>query len=88
MKCLFDKERKPIECHKTKQAGRGQQAMHHKEAIKVIRSNWPDERYTMLREALELAIEALEAVGEEGRNKEQFGLGLSRTCTIGRTKKA
>lgn len=30
------------------------------EAIKTIRSNWPDERYTMLREALESAITAIE----------------------------
>lgn len=30
------------------------------EAIKTIRSNWPDERYTMLRESLEYAITAIE----------------------------
>jgi hypothetical protein len=35
--------------------------MDNKEAVKVIRSNWPDERYSMLREALELSIKLLEA---------------------------
>ena len=29
------------------------------EAIAIIKSNWPDERYTMLREALNLAISSL-----------------------------
>jgi len=36
--------------------------METAEAISAIRSNWPDERYTMLREALTKAIAALEAV--------------------------
>lgn len=34
--------------------------MNTQEAIKAIRDNWPPEQYTMLREALELAIKALE----------------------------
>lgn len=38
--------------------------MTHEEAIKVIRANYPPETYTMLREALDLAIARLEAVTE------------------------
>lgn len=34
--------------------------MDNKEAIKAIKSNYPTENYTMLREALDLAIKALE----------------------------
>jgi hypothetical protein len=36
--------------------------MNNKEAIECIRKNWPDCRYSMLREALEKAIATLEAV--------------------------
>ena len=36
--------------------------MKNAEAIRIIRSNWPNERYTMLREALTKAIVALEAI--------------------------
>lgn len=35
--------------------------MNNKEAVECIRKNWPDVRYSMLREALEKAIAALEA---------------------------
>ena len=35
--------------------------MDNKEAISVIRSNWPPSNYTMLIEALEIAIKSLEA---------------------------
>lgn len=31
-----------------------------REAIKAIKSNYPPERYTMLREALDLAMDCLE----------------------------
>jgi len=31
----------------------------NQEAIEVIKNNWPSENYTMLREALDVAIEAL-----------------------------
>ena len=34
--------------------------MTNKEAVETIKANYPDERYTMLREALDMAIEALE----------------------------
>jgi len=35
--------------------------MDNKEAVKVIRSNWPDLKYSMLRDALELSIKLLVA---------------------------
>ena len=41
--------------------------MTREEAIQAIKCNWPDSRYTILREALEMAISALrqqECVGE------------------------
>jgi hypothetical protein len=34
--------------------------MTPQEAIEAIKKNWPDDRYTSLREALELAIKLLE----------------------------
>lgn len=40
-------------------------------AIKVIRSNWPPENYTMLREALGLAIAALSQPEQPTRTVEQ-----------------
>ena len=33
--------------------------MTTKEAIEAIKCNWPDSRYTILREALDMAISAL-----------------------------
>ena len=46
--------------------------METAEAISAIRSNWPDERYTMLREALTKAIAALEAIeaGQPAHNSD------------------
>lgn len=38
--------------------------MTHEEAIKAIKSNYPPETYTVLREALDLAIARLEAITE------------------------
>ncbi|WNO29853.1 hypothetical protein [Bacillus phage SDFMU_Pbc] len=38
--------------------------MTHEEAVQIIKSNYPPETYTMLREALDLAIARLEAVTE------------------------
>ena len=35
--------------------------MTNKEAIETIKAHYPDERYTMLREALDMAMELLEA---------------------------
>ena len=40
--------------------------MTTKEAIEAIKCNWPDSRYTILREALDMAISAL-------RQQERFG---------------
>lgn len=40
--------------------------MTNEEAIKAIRANWPPENYSILREALTLAIRAL---GEEQSSK-------------------
>lgn len=33
--------------------------MTNQEAIEIIKANYPDERYTMLREALDMAMDAL-----------------------------
>jgi hypothetical protein len=41
-------------------AARQGEKMQAREAIETIKSNWPDERYTMLRAALTQAIEFLE----------------------------
>lgn len=40
--------------------------MNIEEAIEAIKCNWPDSRYTILREALDMAISAL-------RQQERFG---------------
>lgn len=49
----------------------GVKPMTSKEAIEVIKSNYPPENYTMLREALDLAIKVLEddSKKEEWHNK-------------------
>ena len=52
--------------------------MNNKEAIETIRSNWPPENYTMLREALEIAIDLIEA-DSKSHNKEgimDFGAAI------------
>ena len=36
--------------------------MTNEEAIEAIKCNWPDSRYTILREALDMAVKALEDV--------------------------
>ena len=36
--------------------------MTRDEAIEAIKCNWPDNRYTILREALDMAVKALDAV--------------------------
>lgn len=38
--------------------------MTRKEAIEAIKCNWPDSRYTILREALDMAISALRSKQE------------------------
>lgn len=48
--------------------------MTNEEAIEVIKSNWPSDRYTALREALTLAIKALKITSRkmdrEAKNNE------------------
>ena len=42
--------------------------MTTKEAIEAIKCNWPDSRYTILREALDMAIAALREQEGKGTN--------------------
>ena len=49
--------------------------MTREEAIEAIKCNWPDSRYTILREALDMAISAL-------RQQERFG-EANKTLTLG-----
>ena len=45
--------------------------MTREEAIEAIKCNWPDSRYTILREALDMAISALrqqECVGDVNKS--------------------
>ena len=37
------------------------------EAIQIVKSNWPDERYTMLRQALTTLIDCPDAIRAEAR---------------------
>ena len=39
--------------------------MNREEAIEAIKCNWPDSRYTILREALDMAVKALEDVTDK-----------------------
>jgi hypothetical protein len=50
--------------------------MTNKEAIEVIKSNYPPEHYTMLRQALDLAIIALQS---EDRMPNLKGRGTIKT---------
>ena len=43
--------------------------MTRKDAIEAIRCNWPDSRYTILREALDMAVKALEDVTDKNVEK-------------------
>ena len=43
--------------------------MTRKDAIEAIKCNWPDSRYTILREALDMAIKALEDVTDKNVRK-------------------
>ena len=42
--------------------------MTNEEAIEAIKCNWPDSRYTILREALDMAISALRQQGVPGKD--------------------
>ena len=43
--------------------------MTREEAIEAIKCNWPDSRYTILREALDMAVKALEDVPDKDAGK-------------------
>ena len=43
--------------------------MTREEAIEAIKCNWPDSRYTILREALDIAVKALEDVTDKNVGK-------------------
>ena len=43
--------------------------MTKKDAIEAIKCNWPDSRYTILREALDMAVKALEDVTDKNVGK-------------------
>ena len=43
--------------------------MTRKDAIEAIKCNWPDGRYTILREALDMAVKALEDVTDKNVEK-------------------
>ena len=45
--------------------------MTRKDAIEAIKCNWPDSRYTILREALDMAVKALEDVTEKDVGKNE-----------------
>ena len=43
--------------------------MTREEAIEAIKCNWPDSRYTILREALDMAVKALEDITDKNVKK-------------------
>ena len=43
--------------------------MTREEAFEAIKCNWPDSRYTILREALDMAVKALEDVTDKNVGK-------------------
>lgn len=45
--------------------------MTREEAIEAIKCNWPDSRYTILREALDMAVKALEDVTDKDVGKNE-----------------
>lgn len=47
--------------------------MERKEAIEIIKKNWPDSSFTMLREALETVIPELKESEDEGIRKDLLG---------------
>lgn len=50
----------PIQENRCGKFGEKEKKMKFKEAIEVIKNNYPPENYTMLRDALDLAIHLLE----------------------------
>ena len=45
--------------------------MTRKDAIEAIKCNWPDSRYTILREALDMAVKALEDATDKDIGKNE-----------------
>ena len=45
--------------------------MTRKDAIEAIKCNWPDSRYTILREALDMAVKAMEDVPGKDAGKNE-----------------
>ena len=43
--------------------------MTREEAIEAIKCNWPDSRYTILREALAMTVQAPEDVADQNAGK-------------------
>ena len=55
--------------------------MNNQEAIKVIKSNWPPENYTMLREALTMAIKAFEDLEKAKEINQKLLNGIDMSWT-------
>ena len=57
--------------------------MTKEEAIEAIKCNWPDSRYTILREALDMAVKALEDVPgkDAGKNEPMTNAQKLRSMT-------
>ena len=53
--------------------------MTKEEAIEAIKCNWPDSRYTILREALDMAVKALEDVPDKDVGKNDMR-AIERRC--------
>jgi hypothetical protein len=54
--------------------------MNYKEAIEAIKANYPPENYSILREALDLAIIVLQEKVDESVNKDDFkGRKITKT---------
>ena len=54
--------------------------MTNEEAIEAINCNWPDSGYTILREALDMAVKALEDVADKDVGKNE---PLTLDATVG-----
>lgn len=54
--------------------------MTNKEAIKVIEANWPPENYSILREALTIAINALDEVEQQHKSCSYYAENGKNPC--------
>ena len=62
--------------------------MTRDEAIEAIKCNWPDSRYTILREALDMAISALRQQEQSGKNLLRSVQVIKYTCGAGTPEEA